>query len=809
MHRTLDRRRSLSVIDPELAAIKERDAAEDKLYREQYQEKKRQEQRSAQLAEAFRRVCHVADGPDDFALNRIVDPEFRRTYAQRWMELGKQLVEKRDLLPTRPEELMNPKKDDAMAIALRVVAAAVKNDEAEIVELFELVAACSADFRYSFGDRLRHRIQSAIMTTYSAPTGSDIQADTDAAPTVADSVDTPNMAQQMDEPGPESAEQAVERTLASLCQLWRLSEDGVRGRKQDAAPLIAAWKDEQLPGVLRRCNMLRWWYENRAIIVRGDAGRAGVVFANRPAKSALSWLIEAFDRIQSLLSKENPPEKWSEAHYRQLATALNLDAEMARNIAAEANYELTKSGYDPPKPVQFNVPPGVIKGLPDGLSYVIDFPGSLVDKMERDREADRKAGRDEAIGKMLQAVGRTPSDPDAGAGVNLHAAELVSTVDQLLTLVGDRQEIPQPEMANQFYPLDQSVFVLAHQLHLHDALPRQSDLERESYSRDLPPIQFAGHTNLPGDWTGKDDTALNAFTPEADRVFMPMANGRWQQALLALRALATAATGKQLAQSVKNVTPAPAGARGDAKNGSVDLIQQAISHTTGLHFDNLADTERQLIWTVLSAASNHDDYKSNERGKRLFNAVLLLTLRFLNSRLELTPGANPGAAYLFERPDHTLPHEDELQADYYQFMFGLLSGTEFEVNNIAGGRADIRCLNASERIVVEVKREERNCSFDALEASYASQATEYENVSVRLGFLLVLDQTKVLAEGTPHISTLVRVSPVLRNGEKTPRLLVTVIVPGRRMRPSELTKAAKSKRRADERTSAPDASDDK
>lgn len=90
--------------------------------------------------------------------------------------------------------------------------------------------------------------------------------------------------------------------------------------------------------------------------------------------------------------------------------------------------------------------------------------------------------------------------------------------------------------------------------------------------------------------------------------------------------------------------------------------------------------------------------------------------------------------------------------------------------------------------------EMEDSSFESLAASYQAQATDYQNVSVRLGFLLVLDLVSTDNEGTPHISSLVRAQSVQRAHEDSPRLLVIVKVPGNRKRPSDLTKAAKADR---------------
>jgi hypothetical protein len=213
----------------------------------------------------------------------------------------------------------------------------------------------------------------------------------------------------------------------------------------------------------------------------------------------------------------------------------------------------------------------------------------------------------------------------------------------------------------------------------------------------------------------------------------------------------------------------------------------AIDASRALLLGNLSEAEMAIYLECEKAVSESPDFTKNATGKDLFCAVLFWTLRFLNNRLEMTQGDAP-VAYLFERDNHKLPREEELQEDYFQFMFSIVGGSEIEVSNVGGGRADVRFKLGGERLVVEVKREDSDCSFDGLKNSYAAQASDYQNVSVRLGLLLVLDQTEVRKSGTPHISTLVHPSRIVRKGETDPRWLVIVKVPGRRLRPSDLSK---------------------
>lgn len=229
--------------------------------------------------------------------------------------------------------------------------------------------------------------------------------------------------------------------------------------------------------------------------------------------------------------------------------------------------------------------------------------------------------------------------------------------------------------------------------------------------------------------------------------------------------------------------------------GTPKTVKAVLDDVLRVHMANLGASEQAVLVECIDAAGQATiDYRENAAGRILFHAVLAWTLRFLVGRLDLTQRDAPRIAYLFERADGTLPHERELQADYFNLMLSNVAGTEIEVANVGGGRADVRFVYGAERLVVEVKRERKDASFEVLAEQYGTQATDYQNVSVRMGILLVLDQTQVRTGGTPHLRTLVRPSPIEREGEPEPRLLVIVKVPGRRLRPSDQSKAAKTRR---------------
>ncbi len=228
----------------------------------------------------------------------------------------------------------------------------------------------------------------------------------------------------------------------------------------------------------------------------------------------------------------------------------------------------------------------------------------------------------------------------------------------------------------------------------------------------------------------------------------------------------------------------------EQRNVLLGVVANAIS----LQLSNMTSAEADVIERCCNEVRGHSDYSANTNGARLFDTVLLWLVRFIFNRLELTKGDDPTGAYLFERDDGSLPHEDELQQDFFRWVATYAAGSDLEPTNIASGRADIRLKSGPERLVVEVKREEKDCSFDALFKSYAAQTADYQNVSIRLGVLLVLDLATPNREGTPHLTSLFEARRVHRSGEDQSRFILIVKIPGRRKRPSDLTKLARTSR---------------
>lgn len=225
----------------------------------------------------------------------------------------------------------------------------------------------------------------------------------------------------------------------------------------------------------------------------------------------------------------------------------------------------------------------------------------------------------------------------------------------------------------------------------------------------------------------------------------------------------------------------------DTKRRVSELVANAFASS----LENLSGAEIGIFDQCRSLVEHHPDHRDNLRGAKLFDTVLLWTVRFLKNRLEMTKKDDPSVAYLFETADGSLAPESALQDDYFRWLSTQSASGEMEPTNLGSGRADVALKSTGERIVIEIKREMRDASFDSLTKNYAGQTTDYQNVSIRLGFLLVLDLTGPKLEGTPHIRSLVECRSIQRTDETEPRQVVIVKVPGRRYLPSAISKSAK------------------
>jgi hypothetical protein len=91
-----------------------------------------------------------------------------------------------------------------------------------------------------------------------------------------------------------------------------------------------------------------------------------------------------------------------------------------------------------------------------------------------------------------------------------------------------------------------------------------------------------------------------------------------------------------------------------------------------------------------------------------------------------------------------------------------------------------------ETVITEVKRELADASVSNVIEQYGAQAAEYQTTGARVGVLMVLDLAQPKTGGLPHLSELVQARRVFRLGGNDVRWLVVVVVPGRRVVPSDM-----------------------
>lgn len=160
-----------------------------------------------------------------------------------------------------------------------------------------------------------------------------------------------------------------------------------------------------------------------------------------------------------------------------------------------------------------------------------------------------------------------------------------------------------------------------------------------------------------------------------------------------------------------------------------------------------------------------------------FLAVLRLVISFVASRIDKIPD------YLREDVGGSSPVESDFQDDIYEYLriYGPIPEPALEVQQIAGGRTDIVVIWPSGRVVLEVKREQRDASPKGVEEAYGSQAASYAATSKPFVIVPILDLVDA-QEGATR-----RLADCFWIGENDGRKLVFVLVQGRRKTPSSLS----------------------
>lgn len=222
-----------------------------------------------------------------------------------------------------------------------------------------------------------------------------------------------------------------------------------------------------------------------------------------------------------------------------------------------------------------------------------------------------------------------------------------------------------------------------------------------------------------------------------------------------------------------------------------DLVATAAKIVYERQSQNVGISTRRMLETVDRAFASIEDY-AKPAVRPHFLALVLGVANFLKQKLDSSVELDRFSEYLFER-GKPLPLEKELQQDFLRHGRSAGLPVTDELRGIAGGRADLAYISDGVTIIVEVKRELADASFDNLLASYGEQTAIYQATNVKLGVMLVLDLSKKNSR-LAHMDTWyeMRIGDLLDDG--TERAVLIVKVPGRRETPSTATVAAKARK---------------
>ncbi|MGW2056728.1 hypothetical protein ACWCOZ_22935 [Streptomyces sp. NPDC001840] len=170
------------------------------------------------------------------------------------------------------------------------------------------------------------------------------------------------------------------------------------------------------------------------------------------------------------------------------------------------------------------------------------------------------------------------------------------------------------------------------------------------------------------------------------------------------------------------------------------------------------------------------------------DTLLIYLLRFMDLRLSETQKYGGDArAYLRKIPPGAdKPLEKELGKDLRDFLRGVGLRVELEVDNVGAGRVDIAWRPHHELITIELKRDWKDITWDALADNYGPQAVSYQVSGRPINFFIVLDLTDK-PDGLAALAACahVRTFPGPA-GDPRPRTLIMLRVQGNKRHPSSL-----------------------
>lgn len=222
--------------------------------------------------------------------------------------------------------------------------------------------------------------------------------------------------------------------------------------------------------------------------------------------------------------------------------------------------------------------------------------------------------------------------------------------------------------------------------------------------------------------------------------------------------------------------------RSELPYDSKGVLDQFIEDCTSVSEKEINPILERLLIEIFNKVESNSSYNI-ERVRKGFHILVNQLISFLESRMNGTLKDNKRLAYLFK--NEQLPLEVTLQDDLHEYLYGNLinANVEVEKSNIASGRVDVNVSFGAFNFPIEIKRDSRDCSFEAIRSKYLGQGAEYLNTNVKLGFLMILDLTDK-PYGMRSIESNVKVEILNKTNEASERAIVVIVIPGNRITPS-------------------------
>lgn len=203
-------------------------------------------------------------------------------------------------------------------------------------------------------------------------------------------------------------------------------------------------------------------------------------------------------------------------------------------------------------------------------------------------------------------------------------------------------------------------------------------------------------------------------------------------------------------------------------------LEEAVENTSAVRHSTLQ--EAHILRSLESALSASMDYVGGV--KTAIDELVLAMVRFVGSRQNAQESRRP---YLFD-PD---ANEDALHEDLYDYLSYVVGPLlDIEVQQVGGGRADLRVKYAGFSVYLELKSDDTMKPLSD-KGAYLQQAVTYQATDVRIGFVVALRVKAFPQAGAhPHLTSLFTHATVDVAGDAEKRHLVLVEVPGNRSSPA-------------------------